>query len=114
MKEAILILSVLVLSSCGHGINYSDGERVGVVTKLSYKGVFCKTWEGQMNLGGMATKTDGSMVPNVWDFTVENLALLPQIQKAMSEQTPLKIAYHQGFLSGICTSDSDYFVESVK
>jgi hypothetical protein len=86
-KIVAIVFLPLVLSGC---FDYSDGSRVGVVTKLSRKGLICKTWEGQMNLGGMKTVTvtssDGKSsmdqtVPNTFDFTVEDLSLLPKFKR---------------------------------
>ena len=49
---AILILMVS-LTGCG---NYSNGNRVGNITKFSEKGIIWKTWEGQLHLGGISNE----------------------------------------------------------
>lgn len=44
-RNAIAIIataSAIVISSCGEG--FSVGERSGIVTKLSYKGIINKGW----------------------------------------------------------------------
>ena len=53
MKNYLLsaaLLSAISLSACSP---YSEGERTGVVQKLSYKGIVCKSYEGEQLLGGL-------------------------------------------------------------
>lgn len=38
---------------------YSDGERTGILTKLSHKGNVFKTYEGEMMIGNIAQTTAG-------------------------------------------------------
>lgn len=118
MKKLLLILPIL-LTGC---FDYSDGERSGTVIKLSRKGVFCKTWEGEMYLGGLKKKTssdsDGntsvSMVANTWQFTIEDESLIPAIQKAMDSGERVTIKYQQELIT-FCRSDSEgsYFAKSI-
>lgn len=55
---------------------YSNGFRVGIVTKFSEKGVIWKTWEGEMNLGGTRTAETGrgrtNITLNLWEFSLDN------------------------------------------
>ena len=91
----VLILGSLVFGArggCLIGCNpdYSDGERVGIVTKLSYKGWNYKTWEGEMNLGGMRAASDGKIETNVWMFTIpeEDEESRKLVQEAQRTQRP--------------------------
>lgn len=45
----VLIILVLFISGC---LEYSDGQRVGIVTKFSQKGLIWKTWEGELRPSG--------------------------------------------------------------
>jgi len=61
----ILSLSALVLTSCSE--NYSNGERIGVITQFSKTGVVWKSHEGHLNV----TQTGmNSSVP--FDFSIDN------------------------------------------
>ena len=112
MRRPILAVALLAVA-CGHGIDYSDGDRVGTVTKFSFKGLICKTWEGEMVLGGLRSDGD-NMVANIWAFTVDEPRFVKPIQEAMLSGKRVKITYHQGALSGPCTASSDgYFVRGV-
>lgn len=110
----------LLLSAC---FNISEGDRAGTIVKLSHRGYFCKTWEGQMVLGGMVKHTnvssDGkssttSMVANTFEFTVEDVSLIPKLELALKTGEQITLHYKQE-LTTICRSDSDdYFITSVE
>ncbi len=46
---------------------YSEGERIGFVTKFSNKGRFWKSWEGELNL----TQT-GMNTSSTFQFSIDN------------------------------------------
>lgn len=110
------LLVALVLSGCN--INYSDGSRVGVVNKLSKKGLLCKTWEGEMMLGGLRSQTDKdgntSQVANVWGFTVTSPRDVEALQAVMESGKTVRVTYHETVLSTPCTTESGYWVEKVE
>jgi len=109
MKRAIIIGAVFAMLACGRG--YSDGERAGTVFKFSNKGVFMKSWEGGMNLGGALEGQHGA-VPNVWTFTVTDPLVVPQIQQALESGEPIRLKYVEWFKAG-CSMDTDYEVTAV-
>lgn len=117
-NKLILSLSAFILlSGC---IDFSDGERVGAINKLSRKGFFCKTWEGEMNLGGFRNKTttdnngnsSSSIIANVFAFTVEDESLIPAIKESMLSGRTVTITYRQELFT-FCRSDSNYFVTAI-
>lgn len=121
MRNAILVAALcLPLAGC---FEYSNGDRVGTITKFSKKGFFCKTWEGEMFLGGMRKKsnynekgefTGTSVVANVWPFTVEDETLVPLVKAALESGEPVVLHYKEEMIS-FCRSDSgSYFVTSVR
>jgi hypothetical protein len=125
VKHFVPLLLALALCSCG---DYSDGVRVGVIQKLSHKGWFVKTWEGDMLLGGLVNhsstsvdsggnvKTSVSLGANVWSFTVEDQTLVDKVQAFADAGTPVKVTYHQEmFASPFRTETSgDYFLVSIE
>jgi hypothetical protein len=114
----IALAMAIPLAGC---FDYSDGQRVGTIIKFSKKGVFCKTWEGEMLLGGLkrqsstdsAGNTNTSMVANVWRFTVEDERLVEPVQAALESGRPVTMGYRQE-LATFCRSESgDYFATSI-
>ncbi|MES2134076.1 MAG: 6-phosphogluconate dehydrogenase [Bacteroidota bacterium] len=64
----IIVLFVAFVFICG--THYSDGARTGVVIKASHKGFVFKTYEGELNLGGIS-EGDGTIMPNrIWKFSI--------------------------------------------
>lgn len=116
MKRGLVILAVLA-TAAGCNIDYSNGTRVGVVNKLSKKGIFCKTWEGEMSLGGYRVQghEDGSSsaVANLWSFTVQADPLAFRLLKFMEAGRRVRITYQQVLFFAPCTTDTGYWAVAV-
>ena len=114
-KLPILLIAIFAvfLSACGK--NYSNGTRAGTITKLSKKGFICKSWEGEMVMGGARTVTSdsgSSVVANVWAFNVDPSAV-EKVQQAMNSGRRVELVYRQWALSPP-SIDSDYVVIDVR
>lgn len=83
------------------GIVYSDGHRSGVIYKFSKKGLFYKTWEGELSLGMTETDAAGAIIPRVFDFSVSRPAIATKIEEA--ERSGKRITLHyQEFMGRGC------------
>ncbi len=95
MKKILaLVLGVALFTSCSE--NYSNGERIGVVTQFSKTGVVFKSNEGHLNV----TQTGmNSSVP--FDFSIDNdnepLGLIQTIDSAAQFGWKVKLVYHETF-----------------
>lgn len=81
--------------------NYSVGERVGVVNKVSHKGLLIKDYTAQVNLGGMravSTKAGDAFVTNVWDVSTTDAAIAKQLQEAANSGATVKVEYREWFI----------------
>lgn len=103
-------ITLLMLTACGG--HYSDGTRVGTITKFSKKGLVFKSWEGEMNLGGMSRSGDGA-VPTTFRFSVPDLVVAMEVQDALNAGKPVRVTYSQWVIAP-WTQDSDYVITSVK
>lgn len=123
MKHLFFILAVVSLSiltiSCSE--NYSTGERVGQVVKLSQKGLLFKSWEAQINLGGVVSGGDAGMAANVFNVSLDNdrkdqKNVIDSLQSAMNTGKRVKIDYHEvyGWNWLHNRGDTDYFIRSIK
>jgi hypothetical protein len=86
-KKIISILLLLSLVSAGVcylvlNYNYSQGNRVGKLVKLSKKGFFPKTWEGTLDLGSGDRLT--------WDFSVHSDELAEKLLKQSGKMVNLE------------------------
>ncbi|MDE3011383.1 MAG: hypothetical protein KGI67_10895 [Pseudomonadota bacterium] len=83
---------------------YSDGERAGVLQKLSHKGWLCKTWEGELLLTPLA-----GTLPEKFEFTVPDDAVAARLNALMGKRVTLSYEQHRGVPS-TCFGDTEYFV----
>lgn len=110
MKHLMLV-AALAMTGCS--VIYSDGERAGTVVKFSHKGFTCKTWEGELLIGGM--KSNGNnMEVNTFKFTVKDSNIIPQIKAALASGAHVTLQYDQVVMNLPCQGDSDYFIKGVK
>jgi hypothetical protein len=86
---------------------YSDGNRVGLLFKVSKKGFVFKTYEGQLHQGGSMQMSPQS----VWDFSVKNEAVYKKLQQYEGKNVSLK--YRQLIDAFPWQGDTDYIVEDV-
>lgn len=112
VAAAFVIVPIIALTGFMPG--YSDGARTGVVTKVSRRGVLWKTWECEMNLGGMVDGgKDVGMVANIWEFTVQDEGVLKKIQEFQKSGKTVTLRYTQWLLRPIPTTSSGYMVKEV-
>lgn len=93
IKLGLLVLSISMLfASCSE--NYSNGERIGVITQFSETGAIWKTWEGHLNV----TQTGmNSSVP--FDFSLDNdkqdQNVINVLDSAAQHGWKVKLIYHE-------------------
>lgn len=114
----VLVVGSMLLSVGGKifgiPISLSEGERTGVVTKISKKGIMFKTWEAQMNLGGFVTNSEGQMVPNVWLFSIESDDLAKNVSEVSRQGIPVTIEYEQMVAVPFSVGETNYLAKSVQ
>ena len=91
--------------------NYSSGVRAGVPVKFTRKGVIFKTYEGELNVGGLTNTADGA-IPTTWNFTVRRSAedVHEALEEAMSNQKRVKLLYNEKYVQLPWRGDTKYFV----
>jgi hypothetical protein len=110
-----LLIMGMVITTFTRGAfpNYSEGERSGTVYKLSHKGLIFKSYEGEMNLGGMAADANGSMVANTFQFSVRDPAVVAKINEAATSGKRVTLSYTQ-YAIGPVTLSTPYVIIGVK
>lgn len=87
--------------------SFSKGERAGWVQKFSNKGVFCKTWEGEIALVAMP-----GAIPEKFEFTVLDDAVAEKINRQMGRRVSLSYEQKIG-LPTSCFGETRYYVTNV-
>ena len=117
MKKLIKILSFIslfYLISCSE--HYSEGNRVGYISKFSQKGVIWKTWEGSMSL----SQTGYNGNNNDFEFSIDgdnqNQSVIDSIKYAVDNGLKIEVKYHQVWGAINCfyhRGETSYFVDNV-
>lgn len=112
-RTLILLLLSAVLLFSGYTwvtlhLVYSQGERAGVLQKLSYKGWVCKTWEGEL----MLTPLPG-IIPEKFYFTIPEDAVASKLNALIGHRVALTYEQHRGIPSS-CFGETQYYVRDVK
>tara|TARA_R110000822_G_scaffold213107_6_gene348456 strand:- start:133 stop:594 length:462 start_codon:yes stop_codon:yes gene_type:complete len=116
MRKLLFIMiavSMVMLSSCSE--NYSNGERIGVITQFSQSGLLFKTWEGHLNV----TQTGmNSSVP--FDFSVDRDKPEPLVVATLDSAAQygwkVKLVYHEvmGWNWFLNRGETDHFITTVE
>lgn len=118
MKKFIYLLAVAFVSiamySCTE--NYSDGEKVGVLTEFAKSGLIWDSWDGCLNITQTGMNTSGD--PFIFSFDNDRndqSHLIEMMKQAQIEGWKIKIKYHRvkGRNWFFNRGRSKYFVDSV-
>lgn len=111
---ALIIILLLVAYVFVCGFSFSTGTRTGIVIKLSHKGYVFKTYEGELNLGGVS-EGDGTIMPNhIWKFSVDrnNDSIYDVITK--TEGKHVRLYYKEVIKNFFWQSETPYLIEKVE
>lgn len=111
---AICLLGLAMLfTSKGCVPDYSNGERSGQLRKFSRKGMFMKSWEGELLLSnGYVRNSNGQGSPDIWTFSVTDENVAKELEKADPDQR-ITLRYRQ-WLIGPMSQDTKYTVVAKK
>ncbi len=112
-KALLLLIGLCLLVSViylffAYKFAYSQGESVGFVQKLSYKGWICKTWEGEQirSIANLQT------APDKFFFTVRDEQVAEKLNQTLGEKVVLEYEEHRGLPS--CFGDTPHFAVNVR
>jgi hypothetical protein len=88
--------------------SYSEGERSGILQKISLKGWVCKTYEGEL-----AVTTQPGIAPVIWTFSVRDQKVAEQLNAALGKSVVLAYEEHPGVPTA-CFGETPYFVSRVQ
>jgi len=117
LKGGIWVIGILfiIFAVVSSTEDYSEGERIGFITKFSHKGRFWKSWEGELNL----TQT-GMNTSSLFDFSLDNdnesAYVISMIDSAVNNGWKVKLTYHQTYFKNWFSNrgETDYFIKSIR
>jgi hypothetical protein len=114
-----LLLLLIIVASAAFAFlyfaNFSSGFRTGVPIKMSSKGVLFKTYEGEINVGGLTNTSEGA-IPATWAFSVRKSErdVIEKIDEAIVHGNRVKLLYHEKYTKFFWLGDTKYFVHEVE
>ena len=105
----IVVLVIAVYLFYITSYTYSEGNRAGRLIKFSRKGYVFKTYEGEINLGGINASTGGVMINNMWDFSVTDNAVADTLSKY--EGRDITVHYKEKLRTMPWRGDTKYIVD---
>ncbi|MDI9341105.1 MAG: hypothetical protein QM534_11100 [Sediminibacterium sp.] len=94
------------------GLTYSEGKRSGVLIKVSRKGYIFKTYEGELNSGGIS-QGDGTIMPNaMFKFSVSEESVFKKLEDLQGKK--VVVDYKQVMKNFFWQGETDYFIQEVK
>lgn len=105
----IIFVGVVYYFICG--ITYSEGTRSGILTKVSKKGYVFKTYEGELNVGGL-NQGDGTIMPaTIFKFSMGDKKVYDDLELAQGKKVILhyKEVIHSFFWQG----ETNYFIHKI-
>jgi len=90
--------------------SYSEGIRSGNLIKVSKKGVVFKSFEGQLNLGGISMSN--GLEGNIWSFTMLEESLINTLKSY--EGKKVKVLYKERYKTMPWLGDTNYIVTKIE
>jgi hypothetical protein len=88
--------------------SYSEGERAGILQKLSRKGWVFKTYEGEL-----AMSIVPGVTPTIWAFSVRDRNVAEKLNAALGKRVALHYSEHRGVPTS-WFAETPYFVEGFR
>lgn len=110
---AVALLVFGSISYFNYGAVFSEGYRAGTLIKFSHKGFIFKTYEGEINQGGIISPTPGTTMANqIWLFSVKKKEVAKSLEKM--EGKVVRLHYKQYKKMFFWEGDTNYLVDGVE
>ena len=108
----VILVFLVLFFVARYSYTYSEGNRAGRLIKFSKQGFLFKTFEGEMNLGGVTNAANNSMMMNyMWDFSVVDQAVADRL--LMLEGREISVHYKEKMAKLPWRGDTKYIVDKV-
>jgi hypothetical protein len=112
LLSVIIILFLIVFIYFKYYYTYSDGYRSGYLQKFSRKGLFFKTYEGEMILSSVKSTSNVAIASEKFLFSVTDDDLAAQLDTIQGEYVTVQYLQKNGTL--FWRGESEYIVTGVK
>ena len=106
-----LLIGLSIYGYWKYYFTFSEGYRTGLIQKLSFRGNFFKTYEGELVLSSIVSSTSVVLASEKFYFSVPNDSIANVLQNFEGKQ--VKLHYVQKNHSLCWRGDSEYLVDGV-
>ncbi|MCW5909314.1 MAG: hypothetical protein KIS94_15715 [Chitinophagales bacterium] len=115
-KAGLFLVGILLIGSVVtllvFSFTYSEGNRAGVLIKFSKKGYVFKTYEGELNIGGMGNIPNTAQMNVIWQFSVKDKAIADSLMGL--EGRKVSLHYKEKIKAMFWQGETNYFVDGVE
>lgn len=116
-RKILIILLVFVVLVVGitflyFNFTYSEGSRAGTLMKFSKRGFVFKTYEGELNMGGVGNIPNTAQNNMVWNFSVKDKAFADTLHNYEGKKVIL--FYEEKMKALPWQGETNYFVYKVQ
>ena len=118
MKKFVFVFILVITLLLGsftywkYSFTYSEGYRAGLLQKVSLKGTFFKTYEGEIILSSIESRANVAIASEKFYFSVVNKDVALQLEKIQGGSVIVHYREKNGTLPW--RGESVYLVDSVK
>lgn len=112
LYASLLLVVTLVVLYFVFSFKYSEGNRAGVVIKFSKKGFVFKTYEGELNMGGLGNVPNVAQGNQIWEFSVKDSKVADELMQL--EGRKVSLHYAEVVKNFPWQGDTKYFVDGVE
>ncbi len=115
MKKILyrILLAVVIMTAFAYWVctwTFSEGSRSGYLIKISKKGVVFKSYEGELNLGGV--DISNGLEGNIWSFTIFDQEIVKKIEQLEGDK--VKLYYKERYKTLPWQGDTNYIVTDIE
>lgn len=110
------IIIIILFFVFAYKANYSTGIRSGVVIKISKKGFFFKTLEGQINLESFGALKSKNNFSETFNFSIDksNTDLVNELREVSLNGELVNLLYNEKYFKLFWRGDTKFFVYDVE
>ncbi|MEO6537431.1 MAG: hypothetical protein ABIT07_03885 [Ferruginibacter sp.] len=108
----ILIIIFALFGYWKYFFTYSDGNRTGLLQKLSHKGTIFKTYEGELVLSSISSTTNVALASEKFYFSVLDKTVAKKMEAFEGKKVKLHYLQKNGTLPW--RGESGYIVDNVE
>lgn len=110
----VLLIGAVAVLFLSFG-TYSEGTRAGVVIKVSRKGFFFKTLEGQMNLQSFGAVKSPNAMAEVFDFSISrgDTAMYSVLERVSLTGERVNLHFQEKYARLPWAGDTKFFITKI-